>query len=149
MAAWSVRTWQPVDPVVARGPLEAAIPFTGVDGGVEAIGVCAVESRSAADSDPAGSQVSADLLAAWQLNGDTHDNDARLFAVRVRSADLPTDGEAPTGLAVMYEPVRRGEAGTWPSGRYVLRFASPGGSGGGLWLGIQVGEQTPLAAAAP
>jgi len=150
LADWSVRTWEPIAPVVASGPLDAAIPTVRLEAdGVVGLGVCAPPTPTGATAGgPTG--LVAGIAAVWRL--DAPGRSAVPVAVGPIDSDRG-DGAGHPAIARLVRPLVR-SASTWPEGRYVVELTAPavtadvmgtdrstGPEAGGQprWLGLVVG----------
>jgi hypothetical protein len=116
LANWTVRTWWPATPIVARGPLDPSIPQLALDSrDVLGIGACANLGDTTGVS---GEGVGVRLVHAWRVEARL----ARPFPIETTgrlTGPLPDPA-----LAFLYRPASDGgRAGSWPAGRYVLELA--------------------------
>lgn len=143
MARWLITTWQVIDPVVARGPLDPAIPFARLgEGQITGLGIC--EPLAAAGSGVAGT-----IAAAWQLSGSSD----RAAASELPLAAIADEGGAPgagrsalpngQSTVELVAPSGTAPGLPWPAGRYVLAVDGPGGPASRAWVGIIVDPPGP------
>jgi hypothetical protein len=116
LANWTVRTWWPATPIVARSPLDPSIPQLALDSrDVLGIGACANLGDTTGVS---GEGVGVRLVRAWRVEAGV----PRAFPIE---ATGQLTGLLPDpALAFLYRPASdRGRPDSWPAGRYVLELA--------------------------
>jgi len=133
LGPWTVRSWVPVDPVLADGPADPRIrPITLYSTEVLAVGACTPSVAGAAGQWVPGPP--ARFLRAWSIVTGR----ATPMPLRARRA------EATPTVATLYRPVTaagsRQAAAHWPGGTYVIELtpdtppAVAGKGGGDAWL---------------
>ena len=137
LADRTVRTWTPVTPVRASGPLDVTINELVLDSpAVLGLGVCAPALTAADPSATAAPQagIAMRLVTAWQRV------DEGVRTVGVWSVGTPDDDPA---IALLYRPTTSTQlSGAWPSGHYVLELAPDDGLDRGTPSGVDDGKAT-------
>ena len=113
LANWTARSWTPMLPVQASGPLDATIREIPLSSSaLLAVGACA---PAAGPDGRSPTSATAAVVAAWRRDG---------AAARPLALELVGQSRADAGLALLYRPSgSTGSREPWPAGHFVLELA--------------------------